>query len=47
MNYRIKHYDPVNDIYILQQRFLWILWRTVSVGPKARLEKFVAEQEKP
>ena len=40
MNYRIKPYDQVNDIWILQERFLRFFWRGTSAGPFAKIIAF-------
>ena len=37
--YRIKELDPVNDIWLLQKRFLGIFWKSVSWGTKKKLKK--------
>ena len=39
--YRIKELDPVNDIWLLQKRFLGIFWKSVSWGTKKKLEEFL------
>jgi len=45
MKYRIKEYDPINDIYILQKHFFWFIWYGVSVGSKEKLTKFITDVE--
>jgi len=45
MKYRIKAYDIVNDIYILQRKF-WFFWiATGSAGSKQKLEDWIADNE--
>jgi hypothetical protein len=41
--YRLKEYDPVNDIYLLQKHVFWFWWVTMSAGSKAKLEKFIKD----
>tara|TARA_R100000951_G_scaffold112182_1_gene112182 strand:+ start:5634 stop:5780 length:147 start_codon:yes stop_codon:yes gene_type:complete len=41
--YRLKDYDPVNDLYLLQEHMIWFLWRTISAGSKEKLNKFIEE----
>jgi|688.fasta_scaffold2212714_2 hypothetical protein len=44
--YRIKEYDILNNIYLLQERFLLVFWRSISVGSKEKLENFINTQGK-
>jgi len=44
MKYRIKEYDPVNDIYILQKQLFWFIWVTISAGGKEKLELFIKDK---
>ena len=39
LQYRIKPYDLVNDIWILQKRVLFFFWVSMGAGDKAKLEK--------
>ena len=41
--YKLKDYDKVNDIYLLQQHVFWFFWKTISAGPKEKLVKFIEE----
>jgi hypothetical protein len=41
--YRAKPYDILHDIWLLQKRFLWIFWRSISVGQRGKVEAKVAE----
>jgi hypothetical protein len=43
--YRMKEYDPINDLWILQKRF-FIFWLGMSVGSKEKVEKFIKDKEK-
>lgn len=43
MKYRIKAYDPINDIYILQKKVFFIFWANVSAGSKKQLETWIKE----
>jgi len=43
--YRIKEYDVVNDVYILQRHLFWFVWKGVGVGSKERLEEKIKELE--
>jgi len=36
--YRIIPYDIVNDIWILQERFLFIFWKWIGTGRKHEVE---------
>lgn len=36
--YRIIPYDIVNDIWILQERFLFIFWHTIGAGRRSEVE---------
>lgn len=43
--YRIRAHNPLGDVWLLQQRFLWIFWRTIDVSiSKQRLENWIDEQ---
>ena len=37
--YRIKEFDLMNDIWILQRRVLFVFWISAGVGPKVQVEK--------
>lgn len=37
--YRIKPYDLVNDIWILQERFLLFFWKSMGAGSKAKVSQ--------
>lgn len=37
--YRIKEYDVVNDIWILQKRVFGIFWKSLGVGSKRKLHE--------
>jgi len=41
--YRIKEYDIVNNIYILQKHVFWFIWRGIGAGSKEKLEKKIKE----
>lgn len=41
--YRVKEYDPLNNIWLLQKRFLWVFWFFVSAGSKQVVEAKVKE----
>ena len=41
--YRIKTFDVINNIHILQQRFLWIFWTSIGVGKREILEAKIQE----
>ena len=43
--YRMKPYDLVNDIWILQRRFLLVFWIPMGVGSKQKIEAKLAELE--
>jgi len=43
--YRIKEFDPINDLYILQEKFMFIFWRTISAGSKVRLQEYINSQK--
>ena len=45
-NYRIKKYDPVNDIWILQEKKLLFFWFDLSVGSKEKLKKIINDLER-
>ena len=36
-HYKIKQFDVVNDIWLLQKRFLFFFWRTIGVGSQKKL----------
>lgn len=44
--YRIKDYDILNNIYLLQERFLLVFWKSISVGSREKLEDFINNQGK-
>jgi len=39
MKYRIKPFDIMNDIWLLQKRVLWIFWQSLGCGQKADVQK--------
>jgi len=39
MKYRIKPFDVINDIWLLQKRVLWIFWQSLGCGTKAEVQK--------
>ena len=41
--YKIDGYDPIMDIYVLKEHWFWFIYSQVSVGSRARLEKFIKE----
>ena len=41
--YRIKPYDLVNDIWLIQKRFLWIFWLSISAGSEGECQIIVDE----
>ncbi len=42
MKYRIKPYDMINDVWILEKKIFWIFYSSVGVGS----EKEVAAKAK-
>jgi|TARA_R110000851_G_scaffold307483_1_gene466029 hypothetical protein len=42
--YRIKEFDPLHDIYLLQRHVFWFWWVTVSAGTKHDIEKFIVDK---
>ena len=34
MKYRIRPYDELNDIWLVQKRFFLFFWCNIGVGPK-------------
>jgi hypothetical protein len=42
--YRIKEFDPLHDMWILQKKVFWFIWKPVSLGTKKELEKFIKDQ---
>ena len=45
MKFRLKPYDEVNDIYLLQKKVLCFWFNTGSVGSKKKLNTYI-EQKK-
>ena len=43
--YRIKKYDVVNDIWILQEKKLGLFWIGIGVGSKDKLQKTITDLE--
>ena len=41
MKFRIKPYDLVNDIWLLQRRVFWMFWRTEGVGTEKQLTETI------
>jgi len=39
--YRIKEFDPVNDIWILQKKVFKFFWISQSAGSKKKLQGFI------
>jgi hypothetical protein len=39
MKYRIKPFDLMNDIWLLQKRVMWIFWQTLGCGTKSEVQK--------
>ena len=42
--FRVKAYDIKNDIYIIQKKYLGLLWLTYApagAGPKTKMEELV------
>ena len=39
MKYRIKPFDIMNDIWLIQKRVLWIFWQSLGCGPKVEVQK--------
>lgn len=39
--YRIKPYDEINDIWILQEKFCSFFWRGIGAGSKRKLQEFI------
>jgi hypothetical protein len=43
--YKMKEYDPIHDLWILQKRVFLFLWLGISVGSKEKIEKFIKDKE--
>lgn len=43
--YRIKKYDVVNDIWILQEKKLGLFWIGIGAGSKEKLQKTINDLE--
>ena len=41
MKYRIKDYDIVNDICLLQRHVFWFVWTSVCAGSREKLTKII------
>lgn len=41
--YRLKPFDIGNDIWILQERFLLVFWRSIGVGSNGKLSQAMAD----
>lgn len=41
--FRIKEFDLVNDVHILQKHLFWFVWKDVGAGSKRELESKIKE----
>lgn len=44
MKYRIKEYNPINDLWILEKHVFLFFWKYVALGSKKKLEAFLEDQ---
>jgi len=44
--YRKAVYDPVHDIWALEERFLWFFWRGIGAGSEKKVDEVVARLNK-
>ena len=46
MKYRIKPFDVVNDIWVIERRLFFFLWISVGVGSKEKCEATLSKIKK-
>ena len=46
IRYKIKLYDPANDIWLLQTHLFWFFWSTIASGTLKELTGFIANYNK-
>jgi len=43
MRYRIREFNPLKDIYILERHVFWFWWSHVDMGTKSQVEEFIKD----
>jgi len=43
--YKIVEFDAVHDIHLLKKKVFWFIYKTISVGGKSELEKYIKSTE--
>ena len=43
--YRIRSWDIVNNLYMLEEQVFWFIWKFVGLGEKEKLKKIIKDLE--